>query len=241
LIFSLVKRTVLWPVFLMCLVFSCVMSGVSYSSKEDALRLEALIKKEIIARTPALKDSRIKVSFRDPERVSSLPGNDFRLAYPSNLPLSGDVVIPVDIYSAGVFKERANIRASVRIFRNVVIAGARIRQGDVFGRHNTAYSEKDVTYLPANYMLDAKKVIGRRSSTFIPKGALVLDWMPEDVPVVTKGETVNLFKRVNGVFVKARAIALEDGYINGNIRVRNTGSNKIVEGRITGTGEVEAI
>ncbi len=224
-----------------CLVFSAVFSGTVYSSSEDLARFETLVKSEIVRRSPFLDKARVEISFRETGRIPASAGMEMRIAYPENLALSGDVVVPIELYSGAQLKERVNLRTSIRIFRNVVVATSRIRQGDIFTSKNIGYSERDVTHLPSNYLVDAKKALGRQASTMISRGGLVLDWMPKEVPAVKKGDTVTLFKSSNGILVKVRGVALEDGHINANIRVRNPGSKKIVDGRVVGTGEVEAI
>ena len=208
---------------------------------QNTVKVETLIKQEIVRRTPSLGKARVEISFKNSKELSGTSSQDYKLAYPENMSLAGEVVIPVDIYMGSELKRRVNLEASIKIFQSVVVSSSRIKQGDVLTSKNTEYAERDVTHLPPNYVTNADKALGRQASTFIPNGALILDWMPKEIPAVRKGEMVELFKRANGVFVKVRAVAIEDGYINGNIRVRNTSSNKVVEGRVVSTGEVEAI
>ncbi len=216
-------------------------SAMGHALGKEADKVNALIKQEIVRRDPSLVNAKIEVSFKNAKELSAFPEHSFKLSYPENMFLSGDVVVPVDVYYGAELRKKINIRASVRIFRNVVVSTGRIKQGDVFSLKNTGYAEKDVTHLPASYITDSRKALGMQASTFIPKGALILDWMPKAVPAIKRGETVELFKKINGVFVKVKAVAVEDGYISGNIRVRNAGSNKVVEGTVKSTGEVEAI
>ncbi len=234
--FTAILKNALLP-----LVLIALMPAFSYSTEGGLQKVDVLVRKEIARRSPSLKDAKIEVLFRDAKGLSSYGGYELKLSYPENMSLSGDVILPVEVYSGPELKGKVNVRASIRVFRNVVFASSRIRKGDVFTPKNTGYVEKDITRLADNYLTDAKRALGKQASTFIPKGALILDWMPKEVPAVKKGDMVELFKRVNGVFVKVKAVAIEDGYINGNIRVRNTGSNKTVEGKVKSSGEVEAL
>jgi len=227
------------------LCFTCAslvcFAGIIPASAQDASRIESLIKQEIVRRTPSLEKARIEISFKNLKDLSGSAGKDYKLAYPDNMSLAGDAVIPVDVYMNADFMQRVNLRTSIKIFERVAVSTSRIRRGDLFSLKNIGYAERDTTHLPSNYITNTNKALGRQSSTFVPKGALILDWMPKESPAVRKGETVDLFKRTNGVFAKVRAVAVEDGYINGNIRVRNISSNKVIEGRVVSSGEVEAI
>lgn len=222
-------------------VLLLVFAGVVSALLKDPARIETLIKRDIVRRTPSLAKARIEITFKDTKDLSGSQEQDYKIAYPENLSLAGDIVIPIDIYVNAELKRRVNLRTSIRIFQKVVVSSSTIRKGDVISPKNIEYAEKDVTHLPPSFITDMDKAVGKRASTFIPKGALVLDWMPKDVPAIRAGETVDLFKSINGIFVKVKAVAVEDGYINGNIRVKNTSSNKVVEGKVRSTGEVEAI
>jgi len=223
-----------------CILSACF-AGIVLGFSQDPWRVESLIKQEIARRAPSLEKARIEISYKNSKDLSGPSGQDYKLAYPANMSLAGEIVIPVDVYMGAELKRRVNLKTSIKIFQRVAVSTSRIRQGDVFTSKNTGYAERDVTHLPPNYIMNTDKVLGRQASTFIPKGALILDWMPKEIPAVKKGETVDLFKKVNGVFVKVRAVAVEDGNINGNIRVRNTSSNKVIEGTVISTGEVEAL
>lgn len=218
---------------------SFAMAGPVYT--KDLSKVEVQIKQELVRRMPSFDKARIEISFRDVKGLSGTSGQQYKIVYPENMSLAGTVMIPVDVYVGNEFKRRVNLKALISIFQRVAVSTSRIRQGEIFTSKNMGYAERDVTHLPSNYLIDTGKALGKQSSTFISKGALILDWMPKEIPAVKKGEIVELFKRVNGVFVKVRAVAVEDGYINGNIRVRNTSSNKVIEGRVISTGEVEAI
>lgn len=222
-------------------IFLTFFAGIVLAFSQDPGRVEVLIKQEMVRRTPSLEKARIEISCKNSKDLFGPAGQDYKLAYPENMSLAGEIVIPVDVYMGIEFKRRVNLKASIKTFQRVAVSISRIRQGDVFTSSNTGYAERDVTHLPSNYIINTGKALGRQASTFIPKGALILDWMPKEIPAVKKGEMVELFKRVNGVFVKVRAVAVEDGYINDNIRVRNTSSNKVIEGTVKSTGEVEAL
>lgn len=228
-------------------VFTAIVLSLFVSPvfSKTADKVQDVLKREIIRRTPSYEKAKIDLSFRDLSEIAVFDGKEnllkFKVSYPENMRFAGEVVIPIDVYSGSDFLRRVNLRTTVKIFSGVLSASQKIKKGDLFSSANVEVSDKEISYLPSDLVFNEKTVVGKQSATYLPKGAVILGWMAKDAPSIKNGSTVDLIKLLNGILVKVKAVAVEDGYINGTIRVKNVDSKKVVEARVLSSREVEAI
>jgi len=218
---------------------------VNPAFSKTADKVQDLLRREIIRRTPSYEKAKIDLSFRNLSEVGVFDGKEnllkFKVSYPENMRFAGDIVVPIDVYSGSDLLRRVNLQTTVKIFSKVLSASQKIKKGDLFSSANVEVLDKEISYLPSDPVFDEKAVVGKQSATYLPKGAVILAWMAKDAPSIKSGSTVDLIKLLNGILVKVKAVAVEDGYINGTIRVKNIDSNKTVEARVLSSREVEAI
>ncbi len=236
-----IKRT--YRVFaLTAIVLSLFISPV-FSKTAD--KVQDILRREIVKRTPSYEKAKIDLSFRNLSDMAAFDGKEdvlkFKVSYPENMRFAGDIVVPIDVYSGSDLLRRVNLRTTVKIFSRVLTASQKIKKGDLFSSANIEVADKEISYLPSDPVFNEKTVIGKQSATYLPKGAVILGWMAKDAPSIKNGSTVDLIKMLNGILVKVKALAVEDGYINGTIRVKNIDSKKVVEARVLSSREVEAI
>ncbi len=233
-LFGIIKK--IFTIFLICALFVSIVCAQTINQK-----IVQAIKNEVVRRDPFLTGAKIDVVIKSIQSKNrNFSDSDIVVDYPGNMPLAGDVVVPIRV----IGKQNTDTilsKVTIRIYRNIVVATNKIKKGDVFTNDNVGYSEKDVTFLPKNYVLDLSKVIGKTSSTYLSQGSAVYNWMLLQTPIIKNGDMVDLYKRANNVFVKVKAVAVEDGFINANIKVRNLDTNKVVEGKVRSSFEVEAL
>jgi len=56
--------------------------------------------------------------------------------------------------------------------------------------------------------------------------------------LVTSGQKVTIILKINGLHIKSTGLALQSASLGQLIKVRNTQSNKIVEGTVSSEGQV---
>lgn len=220
------------------------LSGMTSAKSID--EITSLVKKEILKRDQAYKNCRIDVSFKDgAELLEDLDKRAaktaFKIVFPENKKFMGRLILPVEVYENGVAVEKVNIRTNIAIVARVASNINKMAKGQTLTADNIGFVEKDISYLPSSAVLDPAKIIGKETTTFIPKGTTLLEWMFRKTPLVKKGDEVVIIKNAKGIMIKARAVALYDGYLGGIVTVRNIDSGKTVEGRVTASGEVEAL
>ncbi len=127
----------------------------------------------------------------------------------------------------------------VRFFKDAVVARRSINLGATIGpadlrRVETSFSRLDQLGLESEVL-----AVGQRAKRFIPAGTLLASAMIESVPLVVRGQLVNLVSVAGGVRIVTSAKAAADGLLGAVIRVRSTDNRKdLFDGVVTGPGEV---
>ena len=96
-------------------------------------------------------------------------------------------------------------------------------------------AEVDKKNLRGNYFSDPILVIGSKAKRDIPAGAVI---KTNQICLVCKDDVVDLEAGTGEVTIKVQALALEDGSLNSNVKVKNLISQKNVTGRVTGVKHV---
>lgn len=225
-------------VILLVVCCMCVNAG----SQDD---IAFSVKKEIIRRNPDYKDSRIEVEFKTSsdlfESLDKGGAKLFKLDFPENRRLAGNLVLPVKVYEGSRFLQKVDVRSSVKIYKKILASAARIAKGTVMTGKEIRMIEKDISVLPSSVIFEEGSVTGKETMTFIPEGTVLLEWMFRPVPAVRKGETVDIFSASSGVTVRVKGVVLEDGYSGKVVKVRNISSERTVEGIVRSSSEVEAL
>ncbi|KIE20573.1 flagellar basal body P-ring biosynthesis protein FlgA [Vibrio sinaloensis] len=84
--------------------------------------------------------------------------------------------------------------------------------------------------------LDA--VIGAKTKKNLRSGEVIEE---NDICVVCRNETVTIKAVKSGMVITTKGVALTDGSHGEQIRVKNSKSNRIIEGRVTGISEVTVV
>ncbi|NAW57110.1 MULTISPECIES: flagellar basal body P-ring formation chaperone FlgA [unclassified Vibrio] len=106
--------------------------------------------------------------------------------------------------------------------------------------HILSASDLNITMVDLNRFrregfADTHEVIGAKLKKSMRLGEVL---EARDICVVCRNESV-LIKAVNkGMTITTKGIALTDGSLGEQIRVKNSKSNRIIDGRVTGIGEV---
>ncbi|MBE8167829.1 MAG: flagellar basal body P-ring formation protein FlgA [Shewanella sp.] len=140
--------------------------------------------------------------------------------------------------------ERANqdfpwqvyLSVNITVSYQVVVASKTIMGGERIGTSNTSLEFIDETSLRGGQFQSLNDVIGTRLKRRSMKGSAILK---QNICYVCKGDDVAIFAKSKNLHIKTSGEALKDGNLQDLIRVKNLNSNKIIEARVIGIGEVE--
>lgn len=131
------------------------------------------------------------------------------------------------------------IPANLQLYDMVVVAGNSIPMGTQLTGKELSLQEMDVAPLYRGYYRDISLVTGFVTKRPIPAGQVLSPITVNPANLVSKGETVAILAEGPGITIRALGVALTDGAMGDVIQVKNTKSNKVVEGRITAPGQIK--
>ena len=122
-----------------------------------------------------------------------------------------------------------------------VVAVRSLPRDHVLGAEDLVTEERDVSRLPRGYVADASRLLGRRLSRPVTSGSVLTPSMIEEQTIVRRGQSVTLVVRNGGFNVAMAGTALADGVQGERIRVRNEASDRVVEGLVRSSQQVEVL
>jgi flagella basal body P-ring formation protein FlgA len=96
----------------------------------------------------------------------------------------------------------------------------------------------DTTTLSFGYYSDVGRLSGQTLRRAAAAGTVITPDLVAIPPMVRKGEQVTLIAQRQGIAIRAPGRAMVDAQIGDLIQVRNLSSERVVEGRVRGPGEV---
>ena len=91
-------------------------------------------------------------------------------------------------------------------------------------------------FVRAQYLENTQPLIGSRSKRNIQSGMAIL---LNQICMVCKGDSVNIYASIRGLKIKTSGIALEDGTLGERVRVKNKKSGKVLNARVDGVESVQ--
>jgi flagella basal body P-ring formation protein FlgA len=124
------------------------------------------------------------------------------------------------------------------IKRHVPVLAHRLESGTVIGMTDIDWATVPDERVTANALTDADQLIGHELRHTVADGDIIYgnDVMP--ARLVTRGALVTLKIQTPYMQLTAQGRALQDGAEGDVVRVTNTQSSRIIEGTVTGSGEV---
>lgn len=123
--------------------------------------------------------------------------------------------------------------------RSVVVSVKPLAHGSTIGADDVRLAEYDVSQINGQYLSELEEVVGKDVKRPIAAGAPILSQQLLPPLMVRRGEAVTINAASKIVAVRSAGIALTDGRLGEQIRIKNQSSTRIVNARITGPGQAE--
>jgi flagellar basal body P-ring formation protein FlgA len=127
----------------------------------------------------------------------------------------------------------------LKIYRAVVVAVKPLTHGTTITADDVRLSEVNISQITGQYIDSLEQVIGKDLKRGIASGTPVLEQQLVAPLLVRRGEAVVISAASNIVTVKISGIALSDGRLGEQIRIKNLSSTRIVQAKIVGAGQAE--
>ena len=154
-------------------------------------------------------------------------------------PSAGKLPVRVDVIVEGQPAARFMATAVVDDWREIPVVKRSLDRGMLISPGDIEIVRMNLSKEPADVLAQAGEVVGRRVKGRLDAGDAIRRSEVDIPPVIQKGKKVALVFRLGGLEASASGVAMEDGFSDGSIKVRNDSSKKIVTGKVVSADEVE--
>lgn len=118
----------------------------------------------------------------------------------------------------------------------VVVTTANLARGEIITNSHLKVEMQPIHFVRVQYLDNPKLLIGSRSKRNIREGLPIL---LNQICMVCKGDSVNIYASLKGLKIKTTGIALEDGTLGEQILVENKKTGKVLNVRVDGVESVQ--
>lgn len=144
------------------------------------------------------------------------------------------LAVTVDDHKAG----RAYASAWIDRYENVVVAGHALSRGSLIAESDLTLQKMNISRTPAGICVRLEDAVGKQIKQSVNAGNYLRLTMLETPPTIYKGDRVTIIAEKGPLQVSAIGLAQADGFMDEQIRVRNTSSKRIVVGRVVDASTV---
>lgn len=134
-----------------------------------------------------------------------------------------------------------HIPVDIKVFKKVVATQSPLPRNHMLSRTDLQLAEKDVTNLRNGYFISIAKLDGKQLKRSLPIHGVITPNMVVLPMAVKRGDEVMILAKKGMLTVRSPGIAMVDGRVGQQIRVRNTSSKRIVKAEIIKKGLVKIL
>ena len=205
----------------------------------DALRLD--VEKVVIGELKnrvSIEDLSVTVSNLDPRLKLAACSEAKNIRIKGNTQLASN--ISVGVSCNGDTPWSIFIPVKVAVFQAVVVAKHDLQKGTLITANDLNIERRNTGGLGFGYIQDIKQLVGFETTRNISEGGVVRLSHLSKPMIVSRGDKLVLASGSNGLQVAAPAVAMGEGRIGDQIRVKNTQSNRIIDAYVVSRGQVAA-
>ncbi|WP_052064575.1 flagellar basal body P-ring formation chaperone FlgA [Acidihalobacter prosperus] len=214
--------------------------SVSAASRvEPHARILAAAKSYALAEAKlSLTGAKIQVSASPIDSRLTLPAcvqglNAFK---PSGGRMIGNAVVGIRCDGPHPWTLYVPVRISARLA--VVVATRPLSRGAQLSASELGLAEHDLSGLAYGYLTAKSQAVGRMLTRSVSAGQVVQPGMLAQPLLVHRGQTVTIVSAAAGIEVTSQGVALASGSRGQLVKVRNSESQRIVQGVVSGPGRI---
>ncbi|MGQ9632110.1 MAG: flagellar basal body P-ring formation chaperone FlgA [bacterium] len=193
-----------------------------------------------VAQNAPWRDDEMSIEVvRKPEDLA-IPLGDvaYYVRWPKDEDFEGPVNVPVEVFVDGRVYRTIYVGVKIRVHKYVVVAKRDLKAKHVVDLGDVELMRQEVTGISPQCIYASKDVLGKRITTFVKSGTILLRRMIDEPLAIERGKTVNIIAVVGSVTVSALGQVRKGGRINDVIEVENLTSNKVIKGKVLDANNV---
>lgn len=161
------------------------------------------------------------------------PGRiSLNVSAPKHTDWMGSVPFLVHVAVNGQAVKKISVPANIEVWSEVVVSAKPLGRNQPVNRSDIRTERMNLARVPADAVLNAEQVLGRRTNRAIAANSIIRSDQVEMPPVVRRGDVIQLLAESGNLKISTRGIAKEDGRPGERVRISNLRSHKIVYGQI---------
>ncbi len=132
------------------------------------------------------------------------------------------------------------VTARVDEYQKVLVSNSYLPRNRAISRADLHLEEKNIATLNRGYYRQADAILGLIVKRPLRAGQVISPGALRPPLLVKRGEKVTIVAKRKGLAVRMVGRALADGALGASIRVRNNRSKRVIEGRVSAAGIVQA-
>jgi flagella basal body P-ring formation protein FlgA len=150
----------------------------------------------------------------------------------------GLVGLKVKIYRNSDLLQTVPVLAQVQVKTEVAIAVRTINSKAKISKQDVEMSQREITSLDGKLVTCVEDITDQQARRMIPLGTMITTDMLEGVPLVKRGQLVSVLYNRSGLEIKLVGKAMQNGYRNEVVQVRNERSKEIFRAKVVDAGQV---
>lgn len=126
----------------------------------------------------------------------------------------------------------------VEVFEDIVVNKSPLARGQNIDENNIQYRKKNISLLFQGFFRRTDPLQQLQASRNLPADTILSPANLSRRKLVISGQKVTIILDIGGLQVKSTGLALQSASLGQVIKVRNTQSNKVVEGVVSAAGQI---
>ena len=157
--------------------------------------------------------------------------NDFKTVIVScNKPLKWQITLRTNADSSPKKIIEKNITKNSNVIKLITLKN-NLKKGEVIQKHDLKFDYKSSS-VGKGFFDNFDKLIGREINQNLSRGQVIKTRHLKENFMVSEGQSIIIFSNLHGINVRMQGTSLENGHFNELVRVKNSSSGKIIQGKI---------
>ena len=126
----------------------------------------------------------------------------------------------------------------ITVYKHVVVLTRSVSRGEIITQDAITKKRVDLSQTHRKYATEMDEVLGKITKRPLAAGSVLNIGLLSTPKTITRGQQVIIFAHTGGMRIRMQGAALMDGSMGQRIRVKNSSSNRIIEGVVVSQGIV---
>lgn len=149
--------------------------------------------------------------------------------------------INVQVACRGASRWTILVPAQAIVFRPMAIASRNLERGQIITAADIVSEPRESSLYRQGFSLEADSILGKELKYAVTKGDAFRNSALEAPMVIKRGEEVSVEAIAGSIRVVTNGVAISDGRLGQQIRVKNSQSERIINAKVVGPGKVQSI